>query len=109
MKLPDFEYHAPATAAEVVQLLALHKGEAKILAGGQTLLPTVAFRLAQPTHLIDLRNIESLRSISIDDSGIVLGAGVRWRDIEKSRELKAAHPLLVEAINHVAHYQIRNR
>lgn len=109
MKLPDFEYLAPTSAAEVVQLLALHKGEAKILAGGQTLLPTMAFRLAQPSHLIDLRNIESLRHISIDDSGVVLGAGVRWRDIELSHELNAAHPLLVEAIKHVAHYQIRNR
>lgn len=109
MKLPQFEYRAPATAEEVVRLLASYAGEAKIIAGGQTLLPTMAFRLANPSALIDLRNIETLRHISVDDSGVVLGARVRWCEIENSSELRSAHPLLVEAISHVAHYQVRNR
>src|SRR6476646_5261608 len=109
MKLPQFEYRAPATAAEVVDLLASYGGAAKILAGGQTLLPTMAFRLAQPVALIDLRKIESLRRISVEASAVVLGARTRWRDIEDSPELSVAHPLLVEAIRHVAHYQVRNR
>jgi len=109
MKLPQFEYRAPATAAEVVDLLASYGGAAKILAGGQTLLPTMAFRLAQPVALIDLRKIESLRRISVEASAVVLGARTRWRDIEESPELSVAHPLLVEAIRHVAHYQVRNR
>lgn len=109
MKLPEFEYLAPSTAAEVVQLLASYGGSAKILAGGQTLLPTMAFRLAQPAALIDLRKLDSLRHISIEASGVVLGARARWRDIEDSRVLRAAHPLLVEAVSHVAHYQVRNR
>jgi carbon-monoxide dehydrogenase medium subunit len=109
MKLPRFEYHAPATAAEAVRLLAAHSGEAKILAGGQTLLPAMAFRLAQPAVVVDIRNVRTLSDIAIDERGVVLGARVRWRDIEDSRALARAHPLLVEAIGHVAHYQVRNR
>jgi carbon-monoxide dehydrogenase medium subunit len=109
MKLPDFEYLAPSTPAEVVQLLASRRGEAKVISGGQSLLPTMAFRLAQPSLLIDLRNLKGLSRITIDESGVLLGARTRWRDIEDEEKLTTDHPLLVEAIRHVAHYQIRNR
>jgi len=109
MKLPDFEYAAPATSAEVVQLLAGRRGEAKVISGGQSLLPTMAFRLAQPALLIDLRNLQGLDHITIESSGVRLGARTRWRDIEDDARLRAAHPLLVEAVSHVAHYQVRNR
>jgi carbon-monoxide dehydrogenase medium subunit len=109
MKLPNFEYLAPSTAADVVKLLAEHRGEAKVLAGGQSLLPTMAFRLAQPSYLVDLRNVQGLNRISVDADGVVLGARTRWRDILDSRDLDTAHPLLKEAISHVAHYQVRNR
>ena len=109
MKLPDFEYLAPLTPSEVVRLLASHPGTAKVIAGGQSLLPTMAFRLAQPSLLIDLRNCAGLNRITIDESGIVLGARTRWRDIEDAGELATAHPLLAEAVRHIAHYQIRNR
>ena len=109
MKLPAFDYAAPSTPAEVVQLLAAHPGEAKVIAGGQSLLPTMAFRLAQPTLLIDLRNLKGLDRITIDKSGVVLGARTRWRDIEDDDRLTTAHPLLAEAVTHVAHYPIRNR
>ena len=109
MKLPNFEYHAPSTPAEVIRLLAAHRGDAKILAGGQSLLPTMAFRLAQPAVLVDLRNVGGLNRIAVDDSGVVLGARTRWRDIEDSAALRSAQPLLVEAVRHVAHYQVRNR
>lgn len=109
MKLPDFEYLAPATVFEVVSLLVAHRGEAKIIAGGQSLLPTMAFRLTQPSLLVDLRNISGLNQIRIDGNGIVLGAKTRWCDIENDHRLALAHPLLAEAIRHVAHYQIRNR
>ena len=108
MKLPNFEYVAPSTPAEVVRLLAASKGEAKLIAGGQSLLPTMAFRLSQPSMLIDVRRI-GLNRIAIDDSGVVLGARTRWCEIEANAELAKAHPLLVEAIRHVAHYQVRNR
>ena len=108
MKLPAFEYAAPATLAEAVQLLAANSGS-KALAGGQSLIPTMAFRLASPPMLVDLGKIQGLSEIDISSRGIALGARVRWRDIEDDRRLATAHPLLVEAISHVAHYQIRNR
>ena len=108
MKLPAFEYAAPATLAEAVRLLAVNSGS-KALAGGQSLIPAMAFRLATPPMLIDLGKIPGLDSIKISPEGSTLGARVRWRDIEDDARLAAAHPLLVEAISHVAHYQIRNR
>jgi len=109
MKFCDFEYAAPDTPAEVIQLLASRLGDAKIIAGGQSLLPTMAYRLAQPALLVDIRNLKGLSEIVVNQDGVRLGARTRWRDIEDSQELETAHPLLKEAIKHVAHYQIRNR
>jgi carbon-monoxide dehydrogenase medium subunit len=108
MKFPPFEYAAPSTLAEAISLLASSRG-AKALAGGQSLLPTMAFRLATPSLLVDLRKLEALEKISVGGDGARLGARVRWRDILDSKALKTAQPLLVAAIEHVAHYQIRNR
>ena len=108
MKLPAFDYACPATLAEAVALLA-SRDEAKALAGGQSLVPMMAFRVASPSLLVDLRKLADLRQIAIDDSGVRLGAMVRWRDIEDDSRLDAAHPLLKAAVSHVAHYQIRNR
>jgi carbon-monoxide dehydrogenase medium subunit len=109
MKLPSFAYACPATLSEAVALLAAHDGEAKPLAGGQSLMPMMAFRVALPSLLVDLRKIPDLKQIQISDDGVRLGAMVRWRDIEDDLRLAKAHPLLVAAIAHVAHYQIRNR
>src|SRR5437660_301320 len=109
MKFAPFDYAAPTSVAEAVALLAQAGGKAKALAGGQSLLPTMAFRMATPTLLVDLCKIPGLDKIAIDDNGVRLGARVRWRDIEEDTRLKTAHPLLVAAIQHVAHYQIRNR
>jgi carbon-monoxide dehydrogenase medium subunit len=109
MKLPAFEYACPATLAEAVALLTSHDGEAKVVAGGQSLLPMMAFRVAQPSLLVDLRKLSALKGIDISDKGVRLGALVRWRDIEDDARLKTAHPLLAAAIEHVAHYQVRNR
>jgi carbon-monoxide dehydrogenase medium subunit len=109
MKLPSFEYACPATIGEAVGLLASHDGEAKLLAGGQSLIPMMAFRIAQPSLLVNLRNLAGLKEIKIGVDGIRLGALVRWRDILDDERLDTAHPLLKEAISHVAHYQIRNR
>lgn len=108
MKLPAFEYAAPTSVDEAVRLLAAHPG-AKALAGGQSLLPTMAFRLAAPPLLVDLRRIDGLKRIQNDEKSVRLGARVRWRDLQDDARLKSAQPLLVEAISHVAHYQIRNR
>jgi len=109
MKLPPFEYACPTTIAEAVALLAAHGGEAKVLAGGQSLVPMLAFRVASPALIVDLRKLEELRQIKIGRDGVTLGAMVRWRDILDDARLAAAHPLLVAAVEHVAHYQIRNR
>src|ERR687888_103730 len=109
MKLPPFDYACPTTLPEAVRLLAGHDGEAKALAGGQSLVPMLAFRLAQPVLLVDLRKLADLRGIRISENGVTLGAMVRWREIEDDERLDAAHPLLKAAIAHVAHYQIRNR
>jgi carbon-monoxide dehydrogenase medium subunit len=109
MKLPPFEYACPTTLSEAVALLAAHGGEAKPLAGGQSLVPMLAFRVASPSLLVDLRKLNELRQIKIGDDGVTLGAMVRWRDILDDARLRTAHPLLVAAVEHVAHYQIRNR
>jgi carbon-monoxide dehydrogenase medium subunit len=108
MKMPPFEYACPTTVSEAVKLLAAHD-DAKALAGGQSLVPMLAFRLAQPSMLVDLRKLTELRRIKISDAGVSLGAMTRWRDIEDDARLATAHPLLKAAISHVAHYQIRNR
>jgi carbon-monoxide dehydrogenase medium subunit len=109
MKLPPFEYAGPTTRPDAVQLLASRDGDAKAIAGGQSLMPMLAFRLAQPALLVDLRKLGDLRGIRLSEKGVTLGAMVRWREIEDDDRLDTAHPLLKAAIAHVAHYQIRNR
>jgi carbon-monoxide dehydrogenase medium subunit len=109
MKLPPFEYACPTTLSDAVALLASHDGEAKALAGGQSLVPMLAFRVASASLLVDLRKLAELKQIKIADDGVTLGAMVRWRDILDDARLRKAHPLLVAAVEHVAHYQIRNR
>ncbi|MGD0024937.1 MAG: xanthine dehydrogenase family protein subunit M [Xanthobacteraceae bacterium] len=109
MKLPPFEYACPTTISEAVALLDSHDGEAKPLAGGQSLVPMLAFRVASPSLLVDLRKLSELRQIEILPDGVTLGAMVRWCEILDDARLRTAHPLLVAAVAHVAHYQIRNR
>jgi aerobic carbon-monoxide dehydrogenase medium subunit len=109
MKLPPFEYACPTTVSEAVALLASHDGEAKALAGGQSLVPMMAFRVASPSLVVDLRKLTELRDIKITAEGVTLGAMVRWRQILDDERLRIAYPLLVAAVEHVAHYQIRNR
>jgi carbon-monoxide dehydrogenase medium subunit len=109
MKLPLFDYAAPKSVAEAIALLGARDGNAKVLAGGQSLMPILAFRLASPELLVDLKHVQGLDRIEIGDTGVRLGAKVRWVDIEQDERLAVAHPLLAEAIKHVAHYQIRNR
>src|SRR5271170_2892186 len=109
MKLPPFDYARPKSLSEAVALLAAHGGEAKPLAGGQSLVPMLAFRVAAPSLLVDLGKLKELAQIKISDAGVTLGAMVRWRDILGDARLRKAHPLLVAAVEHVAHYQIRNR
>jgi carbon-monoxide dehydrogenase medium subunit len=109
MKPPPFDYARAGSVEEAVALLAKHGDDAKIIAGGQSLMPMLAFRMAVPRLLVDIGSIGTLRGIEIAERGVTLGALVRWCDIERHPRLSHAHPLLVEAIKHVAHYQIRNR
>jgi carbon-monoxide dehydrogenase medium subunit len=109
MKPAAFEYRSPTTLAEAVRLLRSGNGNAKVISGGQSLMPMMAFRLAVPELLVDLKHIPDLNMIRIGDDGVHLGAKVRWCDIASDQRLAKAHPLLAEAITHVAHYQIRNR
>jgi carbon-monoxide dehydrogenase medium subunit len=108
LKPSPFEYRAPATLSDAINLL-VSDPEAVVIAGGQSLIPVLAFRLAAPSLLVDLRRVPGLANIAIGDDGVRLGALVRWRDIEDDERLGVAHPLLRQATAHVAHYQIRNR
>ena len=109
MKSTDFNYAVPHSLEEAIEILKLHDGEAKIIAGGQSLMPILNYRLASPQILVDLQAISGLSEIDISQSGTILGSRVRWVDIENHIALQQAQPLLCAAISHVAHYQIRNR
>lgn len=108
MKLPAFDYAAPQTLHEAIELLAAHE-DALPIAGGQSLIPILAFRLAAPSLLVDLRRIPDLDTIKISAGGVHLGAKVRWCDIEQDQRLLTAHPLLADAVTYIAHYPIRSR
>jgi carbon-monoxide dehydrogenase medium subunit len=109
MKAPRFDYIRPDRLETAIEFLAEHGEQAKVIAGGQSLVPMLAFRLAAPRFLVDIGRIPNLNRVVTDDDGTRLGALTRWRDIERNAELQRAHPLLVEATRYVAHYQIRNR
>lgn len=109
MRLPRFDYARPASIAEAIALLAASPGSARLLAGGQTLIPLLAFRMAAPGLLVDMAGIAGLDRIAIRPEGISLGALVRWRDIECHPDLARAHPMLCAAVAEVAHWQIRER
>lgn len=109
MKLPAFDYRCPSSLAEAIKLLSDNAEIARPLAGGQTLLPMMAFRVADPALLIDLKNVPQLGTITIEGDTVTLGAMAKWCEIEASAALRSACPILADAIAHVAHYQIRNR
>lgn len=109
MKPARFDYHAPATVDEAVALLTRYGGEAKLLAGGQSLMPLMNFRLARPAALIDLNAIASLAYIREDDGQIRFGAMTRQRAIEFSPVVRRRLPLLAEATTLVGHLPIRTR
>jgi carbon-monoxide dehydrogenase medium subunit len=110
MKPPPFKYYAPATLAEALGCMAEHGFEAKALAGGQSLIPTMNFRLAQPEVLVDLNNIPELAYIqSTEDGGVSIGAMTRQRQVERSPLVAERIPLVHETMPFIAHPQIRNR
>jgi carbon-monoxide dehydrogenase medium subunit len=110
VKPPRFTYHAPGTVAEALSLLDEHGDQGKVLAGGQSLLPVLSFRLATPEHLIDINRLPGLDEITrLTSGGWRIPALVRQRQAERSPRLAASAPLLTEALTQVAHPQIRNR
>lgn len=108
MKPSSFEYVVPGSVAEAVDALSDEPG-AMVLAGGQSLIPAMNFRLAGPSRLIDLRKIDDLRQLVIKDGVIHIGAMVRHRELELNGEVHRANPLIRAALGYVAHVPIRNR
>ncbi|HEX3938707.1 MAG TPA: xanthine dehydrogenase family protein subunit M [Xanthobacteraceae bacterium] len=108
MKPAPFDYHAPRQLKEAAELLA-SLPNAKILAGGQSLVPMMNFRYLITDHLVDLGHVEDLRGIAVIDGHLRMGAMMRQRDLELSPEVARHCPLLAEALRHVGHRQTRNR
>src|SRR5215467_13194881 len=109
MKPAPFDLFRPRSVDQVLALLQTHGDDAKVLAGGQSLVPLMNFRLAQPRHLIDLNGVPGMDQIQFNDHTLSLGAMVRQRDVERSPAIGERLPILREAIEQVGHPAIRNR
>ena len=109
MKLPYVDYEAPETVAEAVDLLAEHQDEASVLAGGQSLIPLLALRLARPALLIDINGLGELSGVSAADGWIAIGAMTREYVAEESQLVADAVPLLAAALPLIGHEAIRSR
>ena len=109
MKLPPVEYEAPTTVADAIDLLGEHEEEASVLAGGQSLIPLLALRLARPAVLIDINGIDELSGISATDGLVAIGAMTREYMAEESETVAGAVPLLAAALPFIGHEAIRNR
>jgi carbon-monoxide dehydrogenase medium subunit len=104
-----FEYHAPKNLDEAVALLAAHNGDARVLAGGHSLLPMMKLRFAEPAHLIDLGRVGELKGVREDGTVIRIGAMTTEAELIASPLLNAKLPLIVEAARQIADPQVRNR
>jgi aerobic carbon-monoxide dehydrogenase medium subunit len=110
MKPASFRYHAPKTVDEAVALLAeVAQDDGRVLAGGQSLVPTMAFRLAKPAHLVDINGVKALDCISVAGGKLAIGACVRHSAFHKPVCDGPLGKLLAEVVRHIAHYPIRNR
>jgi CO/xanthine dehydrogenase FAD-binding subunit len=109
MKPARFEYVAPTTLDAAVEALAAADGEGKVLAGGQSLLPLLNFRMARPAVLVDLNGIKELSFIELRGDSVVIGALTRHFEIEHSPLIASCLPVVSAAMRHVAHLAIRNR
>jgi CO/xanthine dehydrogenase FAD-binding subunit len=108
MKPPLFRYEAPRTLRDAVAVLASDP-DAMVLAGGQSLVPAMNFRVATPSLLVDIQHVEGLRGIAIEGDTIVIKAMTRHRELELDPEVRRVNPLIAETMQHVAHVPIRNR
>jgi len=109
MKPPRFQYGAPSTLQEALELLGRFGPDAKVLAGGQSLMPLLNMRLAAPAYLVDINRIAELDYIAARDDYLAIGALTRQRQVERAAVVQQRHPLIIEAIRHIGHMQIRNR
>jgi CO/xanthine dehydrogenase FAD-binding subunit len=109
VKPPPFDYVSVTSVEEALDALAEHGDEAKLLAGGQSLVPLLAFRLARPSVLVDLNRIDGLGGITLEDDALVLGATARERAVERHPGIAERCPMIAEAISHIGHVAIRNR
>lgn len=108
MALPDFEYFVPGTLPEAIRLLAAHEG-AKVLAGGQSLIPLLSMRLVRPSALVDIGRLRELRYIREAGDHLVIGALTTHRELETSPLVRRRCPVLAEAAGMIGHSHIRNR
>jgi CO/xanthine dehydrogenase FAD-binding subunit len=109
MKPPRFDYLAPTTVEEALGALAEHGDQAKVLAGGQSLVPLLNFRLVRPAHIVDLNELTGLDGIREENGWLVIGGMTRQRAVEDSALVRERCPLLAEAMPLIGHTQIRNR
>jgi CO/xanthine dehydrogenase FAD-binding subunit len=109
MKPPAFDYAAPTTLAEAIALLVQHEGDAKVLSGGQSLVPLLNMRLARPAVLVDLARIPDLDYVRSEGAGFAIGAMTRQRTVELSPLVQAQHPMLHAGMLLIAHPQNRNQ
>jgi aerobic carbon-monoxide dehydrogenase medium subunit len=109
MKPPSFEYHLPGGVEEAVGLLADLGEDAKAIAGGQSLVPMLALRLAAPEHLVDLRRLDGLRGVEERGGTVRIGAGTTQAAVQRSAEVARSVPLMARATPLIGHFQIRNR
>jgi len=109
LKAPRFAYARPASVAETLALLARYRGDARLLAGGQSLVPMLNFRVAAPKVLVDLNRVAGLSGITVAADRVRIGAMTRHAELERSPEIARHLPLLAEALPHVAHPAVRNR
>lgn len=109
MKPAPFSYHSPTSVEEAVGLLGEFGDRSRVLAGGQSLLPLMNYRLAKPENLIDINPVDELDYIRVDNGGLTIGACARQSSLEVSPEAAERAPLLVEAVRYVAHPPVRNR
>jgi len=109
MKASRFAYARPASIAQALALLAEHKDEARVLAGGQSLVPMLNFRVAAPKVLVDINRIAGLAGIKVARDHVRIGALTRQVELERSADIASHLPLVAQAMPHIAHPAIRNR